>query len=189
MKNKIYPQVRKTQLKPLSNEITVGDHSHLVIDPQLRSAQNEKGKSELGKSHFECCERGIKETTVQIDTQQSPKWPFPFDDDFSRGNNLPILSPSFREVKAQIESSGTILMRLVTWNQQARPLPTLNELRKHLIPFRIYHIIALGTQECEKSICKSILNPKKEKWEKVCAEVIGDEYKLMRSHALQGSHL
>ena len=122
MSNKIYPQLEKSQLKSLSNEITVGDHSHLVKDPQVRSAQNVKGKNELGKSHFECCERVIKETTVQIDTQQSPKWPFPFDDDFSRGNNLPI------EGSGLIDLSSNLLVDTV--------LKELDTMKKLTILFK-----------------------------------------------------
>jgi hypothetical protein len=52
-----------------------------------------------------------------------------------------------------------------------------------------HHLIIVGTQECENSISKSILNPIKERWEKCCIEALGEEYMLVQGHALQASHL
>jgi len=53
----------------------------------------------------------------------------------------------------------------------------------------MFHIVAIGTQECENSISKSFFFPGKEKWEKICRGVLGGEYELIRGHALQASHL
>jgi len=118
------------------------------------------------------------------------EWPLPFDDQNSTSHiNLRPLPPSFRETKSLVELNGELLVRSVTWNQQAQRLPTASDLVKHLIPMRMYHIVAIGTQECENTISKSIFNPYKEKWESLCQEVMGGEYLLLRGHALQASHL
>jgi phosphatidylinositol-bisphosphatase len=47
----------------------------------------------------------------------------------------------------------------------------------------------VGTQECENSFSKSIFNPAKDNWERCCADVMGQDYEMIRGHALQTSHL
>lgn len=63
----------------------------------------------------------------------------------------------------------------------------LNNWRRRRLFY--HHLIVIGTQECENSISKSILNPMKEKWEKSCIEALGDDYVFIQGHALQASHL
>ncbi len=48
-----------------------------------------------------------------------------------------------------------------------------------------FHIIAVSTQECERSIAKSAINPSKKKWESYLNEVLGPCYAAIRSHTLQ----
>ncbi|KAL7464358.1 hypothetical protein ACHAXS_009082 [Conticribra weissflogii] len=90
-------------------------------------------------------------------------WPQPLSDDRS---SIPIdnLPPTYEDVKNEAESKG-ILVRIVTWNQQARDPPPAEELETHLFPCRKYHVIAVGTQECENTFAKSIIVPSKAKWE------------------------
>ena len=118
------------------------------------------------------------------------KWPSPFDDQSAiKRKSLPSLPSNFDEIKNQLKISGTILVRFVTWNQQGQPVPPIGDLTKHLFPHRFYHIIAVGTQECENSISKSLFNPSKENWEKRCGEAVGEDYELIAGHALGGTHL
>jgi hypothetical protein len=52
-----------------------------------------------------------------------------------------------------------------------------------------FHIIAFGTEECERSIAKSAINPSKKMWETYMTELVGDQYTPLRSHTLQAIHL
>ncbi len=126
----------------------------------------------------------------ELDDIEQAEWPAPFDDELAVRNNTLVSLPSGRDqILHGVESGGKILVRSITWNQQAKDLPSIEELREHLLPNRYHHVISVGTQECENSISKSILFPAKENWEKVCQKALGDEYALVRGHALQASHL
>ncbi len=81
------------------------------------------------------------------------------------------------------------MIRIVTWNQEANDTPTPEELTKILFPCRRYHIIAVGTQECENSFTKSIISPSKVKWEATLEEALGMDYDVVRSHSLQALHV
>ncbi len=153
-------------------------------------------------------------------------WPIPFDDQLAISkNNLPSLPQTNDLIKEQIHDTKNLLIRVITWNQQAKQLfkssttsspattlttssqsscgnqiePLDETLTKKLFSSnsmnsdedddKRYHIIAIGTQECENSISRSILNPLKEKWEKYCKESLGDDYTYVQGHALQASHL
>ena len=121
---------------------------------------------------------------------EQSKWPPPFDDEVAIQNNTLHLLPSDRsQIIQEVETSSKITVRSITWNQQAQELPSIEILREHLLPRRYYHVIAVGTQECENSITKSILYPSKDNWEKTCRDALGDEYELVRGHSLQASHL
>ena len=115
-------------------------------------------------------------------------WPRPLSDD-SASSPIEDLPPSYEEIKSHVEMTGDILIRIVTWNQQARSPPSPVELAKLLFPSRKYHIIAVGTQECENSFVKSIVCPKKEKWEATLEAALGTDYDAIHSHALQASHI
>ncbi len=114
-------------------------------------------------------------------------WPQPLSDDRS---SIPIdnLPPTYEDVKNEAESKG-ILVRIVTWNQQARDPPPAEELETHLFPCRKYHVIAVGTQECENTFAKSIIVPSKAKWESTLQSVLGTDYDALHSHSLQASHM
>lgn len=81
------------------------------------------------------------------------------------------------------------MIRIVTWNQEAKDTPTPEEVRNILFPCRKYHIIAVGTQECENTFAKSIITPSKVKWETTLEEALGTEYDVVRSHSLQALHI
>lgn len=82
-------------------------------------------------------------------------------------------------------SNKKLLIRCVTWNQCGKPAPSIEKIRKTLITSDKYHIIAVGTQECERSIAQSAVNPSKKQWEATLTSVVGGQYSAMRSHTLQ----
>jgi hypothetical protein len=45
----------------------------------------------------------------------------------------------------------------------------------------------IGTEECERSIAQSAINPSKKNWEAYLSEALGNNYKPIRSHTLQVS--
>lgn len=122
--------------------------------------------------------------------EESSKWPPPFDDQTAINNNKLQPLPSQRnQILQEVQNSKRISVRSVTWNQQAQEIPSADVLREHLLPNGYHHVIAVGTQECENSISKSILYPGKENWEKSCEDALGHEYQMVRGHSLQASHL
>ena len=114
-------------------------------------------------------------------------WPRPLDDRVSTPSKE--LPPTYEEIKSHVETTGEILIRVVTWNQQARPPPPPEELARLLFPSRKYHIVAIGTQECENSFAKSIVVPSKAKWEATLEAALGTDYDAIHSHSLQASHI
>lgn len=114
-------------------------------------------------------------------------WPRPLADDMI--DSTTALPQAHDEIRAQVEETGDLLIRVVTWNQEAKEPPTPETLVKHLFPECMYHIIVVGTQECENTFAKSIIFPTKEKWESTLHIALGPEYDPIRSHSLQASHI
>ena len=77
---------------------------------------------------------------------------------------------------------------MITWNQQAKKPPSAEDMRKSLFRENKYHIIVVGTEECENSIAKSIVVHSKKNWEEAVVEACGDKYIKLRSHTLQATH-
>ena len=136
-------------------------------------------------------ENGMNEFNV-LDTtylMQEEEWPIVMDDVSALASNkLVALPPKDEEILQGVERDGSLTVRVITWNQQAKDPPPSEQLAENLIPSNFYHIIAINTQECENSFAKSILNPAKTKWELTLSEVLGTNYEMIRSHALQVSH-
>lgn len=104
-----------------------------------------------------------------------------------------VLSPrpgrlSKEDVRRSVEESGSILVRCVTWNLQGRPTAEASELRRRLLPFEDYHVLHVGTQECERSIAASLLIQSKAKWTALLREAVGPNYEPIVSHTLQATH-
>lgn len=114
-------------------------------------------------------------------------WPRPLADDAIASTNA--LPQTHDEIRTQLEETGDLLIRVITWNQEAKETPTPEILAKHLFPECMYHIIVVGTQECENTFAKSIFVPAKEKWESTLQKALGSEYTAIRSHSLQASHI
>ncbi len=118
------------------------------------------------------------------------EWPVATDDDSAiERNDLCPLPLDKDEIRRKVTSTGKIAVRSITWNQQAQELPHTEDLTHKLFLKGYFHLVAVGTQECENSISKSILNPSKANWEKICSEAMGCDYELIRGHSLQASHL
>ncbi|ORY98566.1 Endonuclease/exonuclease/phosphatase [Syncephalastrum racemosum] len=52
-----------------------------------------------------------------------------------------------------------------------------------------YHLLAIGTQECERDISESLFFPSKEVWEKRLSEHLGPSYELLKTETLAALHL
>lgn len=52
-----------------------------------------------------------------------------------------------------------------------------------------YHVIVVGTQECARSIEKSVLFNSKEAWEKRLRHYLGKEYFMAKTHTMNACHL
>ena len=115
-------------------------------------------------------------------------WPRPLSDEafaFASKDHPSTLE----EMRSKFEETGDILIRLVTWNQEAREPPMPDVLAKNLFPDRTYHVVVVGTQECENTFAKSIIVPSKAKWEALLKAALGVDYDVIRSHSLQASHI
>lgn len=69
------------------------------------------------------------------------------------------------------------------------PTPTEQHLLLDSSISHPYHILAIGTQECERDISESLIFPSKELWEKRLQEHLGPNYKLLRTETLAALHL
>jgi len=136
-------------------------------------------------------DQGIEKSPLLMkDEVSQAEWPLPFDDETAiQKNVLHPLPLDSSQIQEEVETKGKIRVRSITWNQQAQEFPSRQVLRDHLLPSGYFHVIGVGTQECENTISKSILYPSKDNWERVCGEVLGDDYELIRGHSLQASHL
>lgn len=104
---------------------------------------------------------------------------------------IPELTHSSEEhIRQHVERDGKLLVRVVTWNQQAQPPPSTAELRRRLLPLNRFHIYAIGTQECGQSIATSVvLSSSKVAWEEAVRTCLGSRYDVLASHTLQAAHL
>ena len=159
-------------------------------------------------------EKGDGQIKFKQPRNQKSSWPLPFDDESAINNQkLPILPTNNNLIKSQIHQTKNLSIRIITWNQHAKFIPspiddgedelynqlfltttidgdnTKNEGDKKRDCRHRHHLVVVGTQECENSISKSILNPMKERWERCCIEALGDSYVFLQGHSLQASHL
>ncbi|KAI8876884.1 DNase I-like protein [Backusella circina FSU 941] len=52
-----------------------------------------------------------------------------------------------------------------------------------------YHLLVIGTQECERDISESLFYPSKEVWEKRLSDYLGSQYKLVKTETLAALHI
>eukprot|EP00033_Pygsuia_biforma_P002371 GCRY01002624.1.p1 GENE.GCRY01002624.1~~GCRY01002624.1.p1 ORF type:complete len:462 (+),score=82.36 GCRY01002624.1:99-1484(+) len=78
-----------------------------------------------------------------------------------------------------------------TWNMHGKPPP--EKLDPFLPSFfsscHLPHVYAIGTEECEASIEKSMVFSKKGKWEQKLMELLEEDYVFACAHTLQAIHL
>eukprot|EP01060_Flectonema_neradi_P029908 TRINITY_DN4247_c1_g1_i1.p1 TRINITY_DN4247_c1_g1~~TRINITY_DN4247_c1_g1_i1.p1 ORF type:complete len:434 (+),score=78.33 TRINITY_DN4247_c1_g1_i1:45-1346(+) len=79
-----------------------------------------------------------------------------------------------------------ILVTCCTWNMEAKgPPSSLTSFTEN----SNFHILAVGSQECMRSIQKSFIFSDKEDWEKAVTAHVGDRYTLLESITLVATHL
>ncbi|KAL9556869.1 hypothetical protein MBANPS3_001656 [Mucor bainieri] len=92
-----------------------------------------------------------------------------------------------------------------TWNMYGRLLPidlstflTKNEIVQNTTPKNFsldgsathpYHLLVIGTQECERDISESLFYPSKEVWEKRLSDYLGSHYRLVKTETLAALHV
>jgi hypothetical protein len=102
---------------------------------------------------------------------------------------FPDLTSSGPEVEQWVVNNEQMLARTVTWNLAANAPPPVEEVKKILLPSNRYHLYIVGSEECERSIAASAVNPSKREWEKYLGEALGDMYMPLRAHTLQAIHI
>jgi len=115
-------------------------------------------------------------------------WPIPLSDCFVK-KRVPLLASNHGKINYIFNSNNEIIIRVITWNQQSKIPSSPYQIQQNLTHPGIYHIIAFGAEECENSIFMSAFKPSKEKWENALNLAIGSDYGMIRSHALQSTHL
>mmetsp|Transcript_16709 Transcript_16709/g.34053 ORF Transcript_16709/g.34053 Transcript_16709/m.34053 type:complete len:502 (+) Transcript_16709:178-1683(+) len=100
---------------------------------------------------------------------------------------LTTFSEGQEAILAEVIESGEIRMRAITWNHQAQQPPPAAILREHLLPGH-FHVFAVGSEECENSIAKSVAYTSKAHWEGLLREALGESYVMICGHTLQATH-
>ena len=123
------------------------------------------------------------------DPSDKPKWPVN-DELFELPDNSvwPNLTKNDSEVYGWVFNKGAMLTRLVTWNLMASPPPSPEVVSEDLIPKNMFHMYAIGTEECERTIAQSAINTSKDQWEDYLKKALGPMYVPVKSHTLQVPH-
>ncbi len=74
----------------------------------------------------------------------------------------------------------------LTWNMGGH-LPT--DLKGLLLNEAKHDVYVIATQECMRPIGKSFFKPSKKKWVGLLSKELGEDFELLNSRALMGSHL
>lgn len=133
-----------------------------------------------------------RETTIiQQGEEHVHIWPESYSIESELGpDELPSnLDSDGPEVEQWLRERKKLSIRTVTWNLCARAPPSIEETSANLLPKNKYHMYVIGTEECERSIAQSALNPSKKQWEKYLSEVLGSNYVPIKAHTLQAIHI
>ncbi|KAK9766644.1 hypothetical protein K7432_004131 [Basidiobolus ranarum] len=90
-----------------------------------------------------------------------------------------------------------------TWNMYGKPAPktlypfieTPTRAQTSATPYlskklaHPYHLLVIGTQECQRPISESVLFPSKEEWENQLIELLGPQYVLVKTETMAALHL
>jgi len=89
---------------------------------------------------------------------------------------------------AELRETSRVRVRCVTWNLMAQATAAPAALRAALLPLDRYHLVHVGTQECERSIAASLLVQSKAAWTATLVAALGPNYEVVASHTLQATH-
>jgi hypothetical protein len=173
------PRVKEEQSKVIREDLELEESVVIESARMLRSIMHEEIKDRA--------EDEVKEETTPVKKALQAGWPAVLDDAATL-NLIPDLPDTPEEVFAQAKATGKLMVRVVTWNQQAKNPPPPMFLRQHLFLHNKFHVISIGTEECENTIAKSIVNTSKKKWEECVQEALGDHYVKIRGHTLQATN-
>ena len=128
-----------------------------------------------------------KETAAPSKVEKGFAWPEVLSDEKTLGD-YSALSDDAQTVFDGVVSSNEIMVRVVTWNQQAKTPPSTALLRDALFAVGKFHLLVIGTEECENTIAGSIVNTSKKKWEEAVKIACGESYVKVRGHTLQATN-
>ena len=136
-------------------------------------------------------------TTTTTSASSAPAkqrpWPAVLSDASTSSSSLPPLPVHDAEVLQDVLSNRSVRLRVVTWNQQAKAAPpddgSFNLSSSLFCGTDRFHIIAVGTEECENTIAKSLVVSSKRNWEYAVTKSLGERYVKVRGHTLQATHL
>lgn len=111
------------------------------------------------------------------------------DVDQKAGDSAKLGDASDADVVAWVQAEKKLLVYVCTWNMMGKDVPPREGLQAHVLPPDRYHVYVIGTQECERSIAKSALNPAKKAWEAAVQDCLGERYHKISSHTLQATNL
>lgn len=104
----------------------------------------------------------------------------------SSASQPPEIIPPEAATPSTTSSSPALRLRIITWNLQGKKAPT----RLHSLFFPgSFDLIAVGTQECERSIEQSVLYSSHKRWESVLSSNLGDDFSLVAAHTLMATHI
>lgn len=100
------------------------------------------------------------------------------------------LSDDTLTVLRDVWSDSVVRVFTCTWNMNAKAASTA-ALREDLFAASSrFHLCAIGTQECERSIAQSVLiSSSKEKWEAQIAAALGSNFTRVATATLSATHL
>jgi hypothetical protein len=112
---------------------------------------------------------------------------------------------SYSESSTVVEYADRLKVFIGTWNMYGRLLPidlstflTKKEILQNTTPKNFsldgsakhpYHLLVIGTQECERDISESLFYPSKEVLEKRLSDYLGSHYKLVKTETLAALHV
>ena len=160
--------------------------------------ENEPEKMSEALSQYAKCRDELDELDSTITKQISAKQRKPSRKNVSEKSPSEIEWPAPFESRAAVDvieastclgaaqTAKNIRVCCVTWNLAGKTPP---EDLGPLLPKNKFHVYAIATQECERSIAKSAFIVSKKKWEGGIAAALGESYEMLRSHTLQAIHI
>uniref|UniRef100_A0A7S3NZ13 Inositol polyphosphate-related phosphatase domain-containing protein n=1 Tax=Euplotes crassus TaxID=5936 RepID=A0A7S3NZ13_EUPCR len=206
--NQLYEEDEKKQ--EVSNLIETDKNAESKNGPKSLENDNDTySDSPQSKQEFQASERGKDNSKMNILEEEKNENPNAmnlfkkafigkieaYTDKIQKANRKakqrikrePIWAWDDEEAKSNTIRDNIIRILSITWNMNAKkPQIDLNTL---LRPDINHDIIAVGSEECLKTIFKSAFGANKIKWVKMIQKCLGDEYKVVSSHSLMGIHL